>query len=95
MPGQPARRSAWLDDEVNSRFDGFYRNTLETIDGSYLRPRYAGYMRLQSEGGDIVEGYLREPRSERDVLVELNQLHVRPRIASGWPIKNAAAQIGL
>ena len=75
--GQPARRSAWLDDEVNSRFDGFYRNTLETIDGSYLRPRYAGYMRLQSEGGDIVEGYLREPRSERDVLVELNQLHVR------------------
>ena len=75
--GQPARRSAWLDAEVNSRFDGFYRNTLETIDGSYLRPRYPGYMRLQSEGGYIVEGYLREPRSERDVLADLGRLHTR------------------
>ncbi len=73
--GQPARRSAWLDAEVNSRFDGFYRNTLETIDGSYLRPRYPGYMRLQGEGGDIIEGYLRDPRSERDVLADLARLH--------------------
>lgn len=73
--GQPARRSAWLDAEVNSRFDGFYRNTLETIDGSYLRPRYPGYMRLQGEGGDIIEGYLRNPRSERDVLADLGRLH--------------------
>ena len=76
--GQPARRSAWLDAEVNSRFDGFYRNTLETIDASYLRPRYPGYMRLQGEGGDIIEDYLREPRSEREVLADLDRLHTTP-----------------
>ena len=34
-------------------------------------------MRLQSEGGYIVEGYLREPRSERDVLADLGRLHTR------------------
>lgn len=56
LGGQPARRSAWEDAGLDERFDGFYRGKRATIGQAYVRPRYPGYLGLQNEGGDLMEG---------------------------------------
>lgn len=57
--GQPGSRAAWLDERVNAESNGFFRNTLETLDKSYLRPRYDGFVPFFEEGGVIVNARLR------------------------------------
>ena len=52
--GQPAHRSAWTDDSMNPGTNGFYRNTLATLDASYLRPRFDGYVAFQHTAGVLV-----------------------------------------
>jgi multiple sugar transport system substrate-binding protein len=52
--GQPAHRSAWMDDRINANSNGFYRNTLATLDASYLRPRFDGYVAFQHTAGALV-----------------------------------------
>jgi multiple sugar transport system substrate-binding protein len=42
--GQPGSRAAWLDDAVNEQTRGFFRDTLATLDGSYLRPTHPGFV---------------------------------------------------
>lgn len=70
--GQPARRSVWLDPQLNAAYAGFYRNTLPVIDASWLRPRYAGYVPFQSVAGEIVTAYLRDGSSPEATLDELD-----------------------
>jgi multiple sugar transport system substrate-binding protein len=48
--GQPGHRAAWLDPAVNAASSNFFLDTLETIDHSFLRPRYHGYLHVQDEG---------------------------------------------
>lgn len=45
--GQPGHRKAWESDAVNAPVHGFFRDTLRTLDQSYLRPRFDGYMPFQ------------------------------------------------
>jgi multiple sugar transport system substrate-binding protein len=52
--GQPAHRSAWTDDRINADTQNFYRNTLATLDASYLRPRFNGYIAFQHKAGALV-----------------------------------------
>jgi len=75
--GQPARRSAWLDDAVNAACNDFYRHTRETIESAWLRPRYPGYVGFQTEGGRLLESYLRSPEDARGCIARLNALHRR------------------
>ncbi|NDJ52224.1 MAG: extracellular solute-binding protein [Chloroflexi bacterium] len=56
--GQPGNREAWLDDHSNTLTHNFFRNTLATLDASYLRPRYNGWMHFQEEGGNIIHAML-------------------------------------
>ena len=44
--GQPGYRKAWLDEEVNRVSNRFFDDTLETLDGAYLRPRFNGYLQI-------------------------------------------------
>jgi multiple sugar transport system substrate-binding protein len=73
--GQPAHRAAWLDPQVNARSNDFFRSTLATLDRAYLRPRYAGYIPFQDQGGEVVHCYLREGGKPRVVLNELTALY--------------------
>ncbi len=73
--GQPARRDMWQDAEINARFGGCYRDTLKTIDGSWIRPRYNGYLAFQERAGELVEAHLRGLISEDALLDELLRLH--------------------
>lgn len=52
--GQPSNRDAWLDDEVNHTSSGFYRSTLATIEDSWVRPRFSGYIPFQSTASAII-----------------------------------------
>jgi multiple sugar transport system substrate-binding protein len=72
--GQPGHCSAWLDAEVNRRSGDFFRDTLETLDHAWLRPRFDGYLRFQDAAAPVVYRYLRHGGSEKDVLASLDGL---------------------
>ncbi len=57
--GQPAHASAWEDPACNAACRNFMLNTRDTLETSWVRPRYDGYMGLQDRAGDIVHACLR------------------------------------
>ena len=73
--GQPARREPWLDEAINARFGGCYRDTLATMEGCWIRPRYDGYLAFQEKAGELVEAHLRGDVSEDALLSQFERLH--------------------
>jgi len=59
--GQPSARSAWTDPAVDADAGGFYSATLDTIEHSWVRPRFAGYVPFQSQASAIIRAGLRGP----------------------------------
>ncbi len=53
--GQPSSREAW------QQLGPFYTDTLETIEGSWVRPRFAGYIPFQSQASAIIREGLDDP----------------------------------
>lgn len=51
--GQPGHRAAWNDDAVNCASNNFFRDTLQTLDESLLRPQFRGYMAFQDAATPI------------------------------------------
>jgi multiple sugar transport system substrate-binding protein len=80
--GQPSARRAWRDDAVNRRRRHFYRNTLATAEQAWLRPRYDGYIRFQTETGALIRDGLADGVSSRTILTNL-------RKAWRWSRRNA------
>lgn len=77
--GQPAHRSAWLDERNNLLTMDFFKNTIESLDNSYLRPRYSGYLYFQDHAGDYIQHYVRNGGDPFAVLEQLNQLYRESR----------------
>ena len=75
--GQPARSEAWSDTAVDRAFGGFYSATRETIERGWIRPRFAGYIDFQREGGLQVESHLRGDLSQRRLLESLQAAWAR------------------
>lgn len=73
--GQPGHRAAWEDAECNRASLDFFRDTLPTLDASYLRPRYSGYLTFQDSAGPVIRDYLRDGGSASAVLERLNELY--------------------
>lgn len=71
--GQPARLDCWKDAAINARFGGCYRDTLRTMEGCWIRPRFAGYLGFQAKAGDLIEHHLRGEIGERDLLNRLQE----------------------
>ncbi|MTI15930.1 extracellular solute-binding protein [Rhodobacteraceae bacterium RKSG542] len=57
--GQPGHAKAWVSVQNNARSNNFFSNTKETLDRSWLRPRYAGFLNFADEGGDAVNAFVR------------------------------------
>jgi multiple sugar transport system substrate-binding protein len=72
--GQPARADCWRDAAINARFGGCYNNTLRTMEGCWIRPRFAGYLGFQAKAGDLIERHLRGEIIEADLLDRLQKL---------------------
>jgi multiple sugar transport system substrate-binding protein len=77
--GQPGNRVAWTDPTVNAATDDFFLNTLATLDRSYLRPRYDGFIAFQDQAGVVLHDYLRTGVDQRTVLDRLDRLYVGSR----------------
>ena len=77
--GQPGHRKAWLDEENNRMTLDFFKDTLKTLDNSYLRPRYNGYLYFQDHAGDYVRDYVMNGGNAGNVLDQLNALYRKSR----------------
>ncbi len=71
--GQPARREAWSDREIDGRFGGCYSATLRTMEACWTRPRFNGYLGFQARGGDLIEQHLRGAMDEATLLNALQE----------------------
>ena len=58
--GQPGHLKAWENEVVNSDCKNFFINTLDTLQKSWLRPRYDGYMYFQDKAGTLINNFLKE-----------------------------------
>lgn len=72
--GQPGHRAAWLDDDTNQASNGFFRNTLTTLDEAWLRPRWDGYLDFQDAASGQVHQFLWGGGRANDVVAGLNEL---------------------
>ena len=52
--GQPGNAVAWEDAAVNAAASDFFRDTRETLDRAWVRPRYDGWIAFQDRAGIIV-----------------------------------------
>ena len=72
--GQPGNAVAWADPAVNEPVCGFYTNTRATLEGSWVRPRHAGYMRFQQAGSQRLLTALEEREPADTSIAALNRL---------------------
>lgn len=77
--GQPAHNAAWIDPRVNAASADFFVNTRATLEQSWLRPRYAGYLDFQDFGGTAVNTFLRGDASPAQTLDALEHAYRRSR----------------
>jgi multiple sugar transport system substrate-binding protein len=80
--GQPASRRAWIDRDVNTASNDFYYNTIRTMEGAYLRPRYPGFIRFHKEGGQVIHRCLGGDLTIKQTLQELNCLFQETQLAA-------------
>ena len=70
--GQPGLRSAWQDPAVDEAAHGFYSGTLDTIEHSWVRPRFAGYIPFQQQASAIVRAALAGSFSHTEALEHID-----------------------
>ncbi|MDQ1512956.1 MAG: multiple sugar transport system substrate-binding protein [Microbacteriaceae bacterium] len=73
--GQPSSRAAWLDPAVNADAGDFYRNTVSTVERSWVRPRFAGYIPFQSAASAVVREVALGRIPADDGAAEVARLH--------------------
>ncbi len=81
--GQPSRRSAWADEAVNRRWGDFYRNTADTLEAAYVRPRHAGYIAFQTKASALLREAFQARRPAGTVVAELQTLYRASRPNGG------------
>ena len=73
--GQPGHRKAWIDERTNYITRNYFRNTLKSLDESYMRPRYHGYLHFQDHAGDPIRDYMMGEGSPQQVLETIDSLY--------------------
>jgi multiple sugar transport system substrate-binding protein len=77
--GQPGHAAAWEDATCNALTGNFFRNTRQTLNTAWLRPRYDGYMAFQDRAGDILHACLRGEATEAATLLALDAAYRESR----------------
>jgi multiple sugar transport system substrate-binding protein len=72
--GQPGRREAWVDDDVNAASGAFFKRTLPTLTGAWVRPRIRGYQAFQKAASDLVAACVIGPATIAATLSDLDEL---------------------
>ncbi|MCM8568460.1 extracellular solute-binding protein [Gramella jeungdoensis] len=73
--GQPGHRKAWLDKQNNQFNNNCFKDTLASLDNSYQRPRYNGYLHFQDHAGDPVQDFLLEKIKAEEALETINEIY--------------------
>lgn len=73
--GQPGHRAAWTDDAVNAASNNFFRETLQTLDESLLRPQFPGYMAFQDAATPVAHAAVAGRIQTSDAAIEINRLY--------------------
>jgi multiple sugar transport system substrate-binding protein len=81
--GQPGNRVAWQDPAANLRCNGFFADTLPTLQAAYLRPRYNGFMEFQDQAGAAIHGFLRDGGSTDALIHTLDRIYRDTRVRAG------------
>jgi multiple sugar transport system substrate-binding protein len=71
--GQPAHLQAWQDERNNADSLNFFANTLDTLQRTYVRPRYKGFPAFQEKAGDLLHKALLEEHAAADTIDQLNE----------------------
>ncbi|MFZ0581130.1 MAG: extracellular solute-binding protein [Candidatus Acidiferrales bacterium] len=71
--GQPASLSAWLDPEINQAADGFFSETLESLQKAYVRPRFDGFVRFFEAAGIEINRCLKGETGDEQLISWLNE----------------------
>ena len=77
--GQPSRRDAWHNEQVNASWGQFYANTTDTLEAAYVRPRFDGYIALQTAGSAALRAAIGRDESAQAAVTELNVLYTTHR----------------
>lgn len=77
--GQPGHRAAWLDEECNRTTLDFFKDTLDTLDAAYLRPRYSGYLHFQDNAGPVLHEFVQGELTAEQALDNLDAIYVTSR----------------
>ena len=70
--GQPASLAVWKDATADAAAGGFFSGTIRTLETSYLRPRFDGFVRFFESAGIEINRCLRGQVSDADLLEWLN-----------------------
>ena len=81
--GQPSHRAAWDDEFADELCGGFFSGTRTAQDEAIVRPRYSGYVALQTDGGNALQEHLRDGRSFDATLEKLDTLYRESRSRGG------------
>jgi multiple sugar transport system substrate-binding protein len=80
--GQPASLAAWTDSSVNAMADGFFSDTLQTLQTAYLRPRFDGFVRFFESAGIEINRCLRGELKDVVLMRWLNDRYAAQRTAA-------------
>jgi multiple sugar transport system substrate-binding protein len=79
--GQPSRREAWHDAQVNGRWGGFYESTAATLEAAYVRPRHDGYITFQGKASALLREAFEAQSGASGVVASLQDLYQAHRRA--------------
>ena len=81
--GQPSHRAAWNDAFADQLCGGFFTDARVAQEEAIVRPRYSGYVALQTDGGNALQDHLRDGRGIDAMLERLDELYRESRRRGG------------
>jgi multiple sugar transport system substrate-binding protein len=80
--GQPASLAAWTNPKLDAAAGQFFSGTLQTLQTSYVRPRFDGFVRFFEAAGIEINRCLRGAVDDASLVRLLNQRYAEHRRAS-------------
>ena len=75
--GQPGNLVAWKDNILNRGSANFFRNTLRTLEGAWVRPRVLGWPEVQYQSSLVIHKCLVERKLNRSDVAEIAAMYTK------------------
>lgn len=72
--GQPGQKDAWMSERNNELTGDFFRNTADTIENAYLRPRFPGWNVYQEKSCAVLNEGVRTGLSAKEISQMIQDL---------------------